>query len=200
MCKPRPPTPSKRSVPLGACAPALAVSGEETKHTSLLLRARCAALFAASTCPLEGHCTDERPLSVGARWWCDVRAPASNAKPALRVTRRRSLSLERRCSIRVTLVVMSLYAAEWYYADETPLSFGARPWWVVTAAAYNAKWASRVTPRSRRAGARSLQREGAALKVANGVRRDALVVVGPYCKQRYCATERPVFIRRAPVM
>ena len=89
MCKPRPLTPSKRSVPLGACAPALAVSGEETKHTSLLLRARCAALFAASTCPLEGHCTDERPLSIGARSWCDMHAAASNAKPALRVTRHR---------------------------------------------------------------------------------------------------------------
>ena len=31
---------------------------------------------------MEGHCTGGRPLSFGARPWCDVRAVTSNAQPA----------------------------------------------------------------------------------------------------------------------
>ena len=81
---------------------------------------------------------------------------------------------------------------------ETPLSFGARPWCVVTAAASNAKWASRVTPRSRRAGARSLRRGGAALKLAAGAHRDALVVLGPYYEQKHCAADSPVLFDARP--
>ena len=84
-----PPTPSKRSVPRSACAPALAVSGEEAELTSLLLRSRRAALVAAVACALKGHCAGKWPLSVGTRWWCDVHAVIPNAKPALRVTRHR---------------------------------------------------------------------------------------------------------------
>ena len=45
----------------------------------LATRARRAALVVVCPYPMQGHCTDERPLSFGARPWCDVPATASNA-------------------------------------------------------------------------------------------------------------------------
>ena len=45
-------------------------------------RARRAALAAIGPCAMDGHCTGKRPLSFGARPWCDVRAVAFNVQPA----------------------------------------------------------------------------------------------------------------------
>ena len=72
----------------GEGAAALAVSGEEAQHSSLLSRAPCRAGCGRSV-PVERRCAGERPLSFGARPWCDVPAAASNSKPAPRVTQRR---------------------------------------------------------------------------------------------------------------
>ena len=95
-CQLRPPTPSQRRVSRGAGAPALAVSGRRRSTRACCARAPCRA-GCGRLCPIKGHCAGERPLSFGARPWCDVPAAASNAKPAPRVTRsaarRRSLSL-----------------------------------------------------------------------------------------------------------
>ena len=69
-----------------AGAPTIAATREEAQHSSLLLRARLSALVVVGPCPLEGHCSGERPRSFGARPWCDVPAAISNAKPASRVS------------------------------------------------------------------------------------------------------------------
>ena len=49
----------------------------------LAARARRAALVVVGL-PYKGRCDGERPLSFGARPWCDVPAAASNFKPAPR--------------------------------------------------------------------------------------------------------------------
>ena len=53
------------------CATALAVSLEEAQRASLL-RAGRAAPVVIVMCAMQGHCTSEKPLSLGARTWCDV--------------------------------------------------------------------------------------------------------------------------------
>ena len=71
---------------------------------ALAARARRSALVVVGLCPLEGHCTSERPLSFGARPCCDV--PAAVSRTArLRVCAHaiaplRSLFLGRRRSTR----------------------------------------------------------------------------------------------------
>ena len=81
-------------------APGLAISGEEAHHASWLLRARRAALVVVGMYAVEGRCTGERPLSFGARPWCDLPAAASNSKLAVceAQVRVRSVSLGKRLS------------------------------------------------------------------------------------------------------
>ena len=66
------------------------LSGGGETH-ELAARARRAALVLTGLRSMEVHCTCGRPLSFGARPWCDVRAVASNAQPAFawHVNRRR---------------------------------------------------------------------------------------------------------------
>ena len=61
------------------CAGCLSGGGETRE---LAARARRAALAAIGVRAMKGHCTGGRPLSFGARPWCDVRAVTSNAQPA----------------------------------------------------------------------------------------------------------------------
>jgi len=80
-----------------AGASALAVSGKEAQH-STLLRTRRAALVLTCLLPANERCASERPLSFGAQPWCDVSAAASSAKPVschAAQARKRSLSLGR---------------------------------------------------------------------------------------------------------
>ena len=63
-------------------ATALAVSREEAQHASLL-RARAVPRWLWSFMHYERRCTGERPLSFGARPWCDVPAAASKNQPAV---------------------------------------------------------------------------------------------------------------------
>ena len=56
---------------------ALSISQEEVQHASLLLCARRAALVVVGPCAINGHYTSRKPLSFGARPWCDVPAAAS---------------------------------------------------------------------------------------------------------------------------
>ena len=44
--------------------------------------ARRAALGVVAPCTIKRYCTSKRPLSLGARPWCDVPAAASNTQPA----------------------------------------------------------------------------------------------------------------------
>ena len=57
------------------CAGCLS-GGDQT--CKLAARVRHSALVVIDLCATEGHCTDGRPLSFGARPWCDVRAVTSN--------------------------------------------------------------------------------------------------------------------------
>ena len=45
-------------------------------------RACHAAVVLVGLCSINGHCTDERPLSFAARPWCDVPATATQNQPA----------------------------------------------------------------------------------------------------------------------
>ena len=72
------------------CAGYLSVGG---KIRELAARTHRAALGAMGLRTIEGHCTGNKPLSLGARPWCDVRAVASNAQPAFAWHAR-----ERRCA------------------------------------------------------------------------------------------------------
>ena len=48
----------------------------------LATRARGDALVVVASCTLQSHRNGKRPLSIGARPWCDVPAAVSNAQPA----------------------------------------------------------------------------------------------------------------------
>ena len=48
----------------------------------LTTRAHRAALVVVCPYPIQGHCTGDTSLSIGARPWCDVPAAASKAQPA----------------------------------------------------------------------------------------------------------------------
>ena len=61
------------------CGGCLSAGGETRK---LAARARRATLVVVGLHTMKGHCAGERPLSFGARPWCDVRAVTSNVKPA----------------------------------------------------------------------------------------------------------------------
>ena len=56
-------------------------------------RSRLAALFVVVLRTLFWHCTNEKPLSFGARPWFDVRAVTSNTQPASRDRRIRATTL-----------------------------------------------------------------------------------------------------------
>ena len=76
-CQMQPSKMSRLSRGMRERANALTISQEEAQHASLLLRARRAGLVAVVPCTTNGHCTSRKPLSFGARPWCDVPAAAS---------------------------------------------------------------------------------------------------------------------------
>ena len=106
----------------------------------LAARARHAAMAVVGLCYMQGHRTGERPLSFGARPWCDVPAAASEGQPAFAWHARarvrhcdgclsgggaaRELSARAR---RAALAVSSPCYMQKHYTGERPLSFGARP-------------------------------------------------------------------------
>ena len=160
----------------------LAVSGEEAHHTRLV-RARAMSRWLWSvqalnkdTVPAKGALCQRAPRGVT----CQLQHPTPNQ---CRVTcvayarcarclwgGRRTTELGGRAR-HVALVVVGPGAKRGHCACERPLSFSARPWCSMPAAASNAKPAPRV---SRSAGA--LLGGDSALKVAARARRAALVV------------------------
>ena len=126
---------------------AVAVFREVAKHASLP-RARRVALVVIGLRTMGGHCTGGRPLSFGARPWCDVRAVTSNAQPAFAWHARkrhcagcllgggktRNLAARAR---RAALVVIFLRDLEGHCTGGRPPSFDARPWCDVRAVASN---------------------------------------------------------------
>ena len=165
------PTSSRRRMSLGAGAPVLAVSWEEAQHSSLLLRARRAALTVVCPCLKEGHGAGERPVSFGARPWCDVHAAIPNAKPASHVSRgagapKLAVSGEKtQHSSSCTRAPCRAGCGqpmpmEEHCVGERSLSFGVRPWCSMPPVRSNVKPAPNVT-RRRRACARCLLRRGA---------------------------------------
>ena len=61
------------------CAGCLSGGGKTHK---LAARARRAVLDVIGLYTTEGYCTCDKPVSFGARPWCDVRVVTSNAQPA----------------------------------------------------------------------------------------------------------------------
>ena len=156
----------------GTRAQELAVSGGRGASLELAACACHAALAVVGQCAARQHCAAERPLS-DARPWCNKPAAMSNPKPAPLITqrahgaRRRSLSLERDAPLEfavrtrhAALVVVDLCAVKERCAGERPLSFGARLWCNVPAAASGAKPAPAVTRARTRAQAPALTISG----------------------------------------
>ena len=134
--------------------------------------------------PIQRRRTGERPLSLSAPPWYDVPAAASNTQPTFAShmrTRRcagclsgggaaRELAARAR---RAVMAVVGLCCMQGHCTGERPLSFGARPWCDVPAAASNAQPAFAWHAR-----ARYLSGGSAARKLAARARRAALVMVG----------------------
>ena len=64
------------------------MSLKEPQHSSLLLRARRAALVAGCPCLDKENCVGESPLLFRVQSWYDVQGAVSNAEQAPHVTRR----------------------------------------------------------------------------------------------------------------
>ena len=139
------PSTSRLSRGMRECATSLAVSREEAQHASVL-RARRAALVAVASRTRKGHCTGERPLSFGARTWCDMPAAASQNQPAFawhararHCSRCRSREEAQHARFprarRAALVVVDLRTIRGHCTCKRPLFFGARLWCGVPAVA-----------------------------------------------------------------
>ena len=140
---------------------------------------------------------------------CQLRPPTPSQR---RVTRQRRRLAGARClwgggsalrlaasAHRAALVVVGLSRMQEHCLGGRPLSFGARPWCDVPAAASNAKPAPRV---SRGAGELALSVPGGVgtLRLAARARRAALVLVGPCLFKGYLAGKRPLNLPCAPAV
>ena len=83
-CQLRPPTPSQNHVCCATQARRRSLSLGGSAAFELASLARGAAMAVIGSCLVERCRTGERPLSLGARSWCDVLAAASNFKTAPR--------------------------------------------------------------------------------------------------------------------
>jgi hypothetical protein len=84
MCQLRPPASSQNRVCRAAQARRRSLSLGGSAAFELASLARGAAMAVIGSCLVERCRTGERPLSLGARSWCDVLAAASNFKTAPR--------------------------------------------------------------------------------------------------------------------
>ena len=84
MCQLRPPASSQNRVCRAAQARRRSLSLGGSAALELASLARGAAMAVIGSCLVERCRTGERPLSLGARSWCDVLAAASNFKTAPR--------------------------------------------------------------------------------------------------------------------
>ena len=141
----------------GACASALAISGEEAQHSRLLLRALCRA---GRRCSIPHRRALRRwwPLSIGTRLWCDVPSAASDVKPAPRVSRdagvpalavsgedaQHSRLLRARCDVLAAIDIGTVKAR---CTGGRLLSFGTQPYCDVPATA-SKKQTKEVTPKT----------------------------------------------------
>ena len=141
--------------------PTCACAHTQSRHCALSLwgggagrvlaaRARRAALVGVAPCTARGHCTSERPLSFGARPCFDVLAVASHVKQAARLAcRKRHCALSLLGGGPVCVVAARARSAAWVVVpprtihglctSKRPLSYGARAFSGVPAAAINAK-------------------------------------------------------------
>ena len=200
------------------CAGCLSGGG---KSRELAARARCAALTAIGLRVVEGHRTGGRPLSFGARPWCDVRAVASNTQPWCDVRAVASNTQpafawhanERHCAgnlygggktrelaaraRRAALPAICLRAAKWYCTYGRPLSFGARPWCDVRAVASNTQLAFAWHANKRHC-AGCLSGGGQRRKLEARARRVTLVVIDPRTIEGYCTGGMPLSFGARP--
>ena len=92
---------------------------------------------------MQGHCTGETSLFIGARPWCAVLAAASKAQPAFAKRARECATALTvlQSARRAALVVIASCSTKDHCTGETPLSIGVRPWCAVPAAASNTQTA-----------------------------------------------------------
>ena len=186
--------PGQRHVSRGEGTPALAISGSEAQHSiSLCAHAPCRA-FCNRLLHYKGLCAGERPLSFGARPWCDVLAAASNAntKTALRVTQRRRAGARyfggRMRSARAFCARTPCYASR-----DRLTSFK-----VALRQREDSLDCRTNVVRRTSCGARCLWGEGAALELAARAHHAALIVVGLGPIKWRCAGDGPVSFRANP--
>ena len=167
----------------------------------LVEHARHAALIVMVLCPMNSHRTGERPLSFGARPWCDIPAASSQRTAGSQVTcpgaQLCSLSLGKCAALelvaralRAALVAVSIRLTKIHYADKRHLPFDERPWCDAPAATSQqtqpaVAWHARACDC-----ARCLWGRGAALEFAARARRAALAMVGTRPTRAHCTGER----------
>ena len=159
------------------------------------VRARSAALVVVSVCSMKEHCTAERPLSVGARPWCQWRpqCQASAACPALA----RSLSLGRRRSTQTCCAHVPCRAGRGRLMPHRrarlrrEASFFRRAS-VVRRASGGLQCQAGAACRRRRTSGRCRWGGDAALKLSLCTCRAALVVVGLYLIGERRNSEKPL--------
>ena len=206
-CQLRPPTPSQRRVSQrGACACARCLWGGGAA-LELATRARRAALVVVGRAHKE-HCAGERPLSFGARLWCDVPAAASNAKQR-RLPRSASRAVlavsgeeaQHSSLLRARAVPRWLWSA---YANrralrrrEASLLLRAR---VVRRASCGLQRASRLSRRTRECARRSLSLEMRRSTRACCARAVPRWLWSARARTKDTAPARGLSLRRAPVV
>ena len=190
-----------------ASATALAVSREVAKHASLP-RARAVLRWSViGLRTLERYCTGGRPLSFGARPWCDVRAVASNAQPAFAWHAQaplRWLSFGRWRNTRACRARAPCRAGcdrlthlrRVLHRRKASL-FRARPWCDVRAVTSNAQPAFAWHARKRHC-AGCLSGGGEIRELAARARRAALVVVVLRTMEGHCTGGRPLSFGARP--
>ena len=126
------------------CARCLSDGGEAHE---IAARASRAALVVVAARTINGHCTGEKPLSIGARPRCDVPAVATQNQPlfASHGTRERATALTvSREEAQHASLMRTRAVPRWLWSAHTlgkgtaparPLSLGARPWCDVPAVA-----------------------------------------------------------------
>ena len=187
------------------CAGCLS-GGVETRK--LAARARRAALALVGVRAMKGHCTGGRPLSFGARPWCDVRAVASITQPAVACyanerhcagclsggVETRNLAARAR---RAALALIGVRAMKGHCTGGRPLSFGARPWCDVRAVASITQPAVACYANERHC-AGCLSGGGETRELAARARRAALAVIGLRAMKGHCTGGRPLSFGARP--
>ena len=205
-CQPRPPKSSwlSRHTQTRHCVGYLWSGGTARARAT---HARRAALASVGTCPMETHCTGDKPLSFGARRCFNVLAVAFNEQPAfaahasaplrwLSTGRRRSASAcDARAPCRASCGRYMSYGRALHRRDASL----PRCKTVLQRASGGLQRAAGFRGARKLATALAVRREqGAARTLATRERRAALDVIGPCPTKVHCTGEKPLSLGARP--